>query len=160
MAATMFAGHHQHQTRNHIKAGHTFQCLGLMNNSFHSVTTDTQTGTTTLRLHLHDYLTPSLNTILSSHWSNLHKHKQNAKTALLSALKELPQNSKTLITSWAEQNLSPTNFATLVSSLMTTQLPSSPTTHNKSANTKRTRKPSSKSPTNHSHHPPAQPHKH
>jgi len=156
----VFAGHHLHPIRNHIKAGHTFQCLGLMSNSPKSDTTSTQTESTTLTLLLPNYLTPSLNTILSSHWSNLHKHKSRAKIALLSALKELPQNSKTLITSWAEQNLSPTNFDTLVSSLTTTPHPSTPDTHNKSANTKKTRKLSSKSPTNHSHHPPAQPHKH
>jgi len=160
VAATMFAGHHQHQTRNHIKAGHTFQCLGLMNNSFHSVTTDTQTGSTTLRLHLHDYLTPSLNTILSSHWSNLHKHKNRAKLALTSALLESLPNSKISITSSEARNHLPINFATLDSFLMMTPHPSTPRTINKSANTKKTRKPSSKSLTAQPHHPPAQPHKH
>jgi hypothetical protein len=111
-----------------------------MNNSLHSVTTDTQTGTTTLHLHLHDYLTPSLNTILSSHWSKLHKHKQKAKLALISALSELASNSKTTIISLEAQNLSQINFATLASFLTTTPNQSVPLTPSKNAATKRTRK--------------------
>ena len=148
----MFAGHHQHQTRNHIKAGHTFQCLGLMNNSPKSDTTSTQTESTTLTLLLPNYLTPSLNTILSSHWSNLHKHKQKAKSALLFALSESAPNSKTSIISLEARNLLPINFDTLDSFTMMTQNPSTPTTHNNAANTKRTKKPSSKSSTTQKNH--------
>ena len=118
-----------------------------MNNSQHSVTTDTLTGTITLRLHLHGYLTPSLNTILSSHWSHLHKHKQKAKNALLSALKESAQNSKTSITSLEARNLLPINFATLDSFTMMTQNPSTPTTRNNAASTGQTKKRLSKSST-------------
>ena len=118
-----------------------------MNNSNHSVTIDTLTGIITLRLHLHDYLTPSLNTILSSHWSNLHKQKQRAKIALISALSESVPNSKISITSSEGRNLLPINFDTLDSFLTMTQNPSTPTTNNKSVNTKGTKKPSSKSPT-------------
>lgn len=131
-----------------------------MNNSKSSVTTDTQTGSTTLTLHLTGYLTPSLNTILSNHWSHLHKHKQKAKTALLSSLNELALNSKTLTTLSGEQNLSPINFDTLDSFLMTIQNQSPHTTNNKNVSTKKTRKPSSKSFTIPSNHPPANPHKH
>lgn len=94
-----------------------------MNNSHHSVTTDTRTGNITLTLHLHDYLTPSLNTILSSHWTNLHKHKVKAKHALISALNASAQNSKTSITSSEARNHLPINFATLDSFLTTTPLP-------------------------------------
>jgi len=128
-----------------------------MNNSFHSVTTDTQTGNTTLRLHLHGYLTPSLNTILSSHWTNLNKHKQKARLALLSALKESAPNSKTSITLLAAQNASPINFATLDSFLTTIHPQSTQDTHNKNASTSKTKKPSSKSftinPAPHPHNP-------
>jgi len=131
-----------------------------MNNSHHSVTTDTQTGSTTLRLHLHGYLTPSLNSILSSHWTNLHKHKQKARLALISALRESHPNSKISITLLAAQNASPINFATLESFLTMTQLPSMPRTTNKSASTSKTKRPSSKLHTAQPHHPPAQPHKH
>jgi hypothetical protein len=118
-----------------------------MSNSSHSITTDTLTGTITLTLHLHDYLTPSLNTILSSHWSNLHKQKQKAKIALLSALKESAQNSKTSITSLEARNLLPINFDTLDSFTMMTPNQSTPTTHNNDANTGQTKKRSSKSST-------------
>lgn len=111
-----------------------------MTHSNHSVTTNTQTGVTTLHLNLNEYLTPSLNTILSSHWSKLHKHKQKAKLALLSALNESAPNSKTLTTSLAEQNLSQINSATLASFLTMTQLPSTHPTTNKNANTKRKKK--------------------
>jgi hypothetical protein len=111
-----------------------------MTNSNHSVTTDTQTGITILHLHLNDYLTPSLNAILSSHWSKLHKHKQKAKLALISALSESVPNSKTLTTSLAEQNLSQINSDTLASFLTMTPLPSTHPTTNKDANTKRTKK--------------------
>jgi hypothetical protein len=114
-----------------------------MNNSENSATTSTQTGTITLTLHLKNYLTPSLNTILSSHWSNLHKHKKKARFALASALKELQQNSKILTILSAEPNLSPINSAKLDSFLMTTQNPSTPDTPNKSAATSKTKKPSS-----------------
>ena len=118
-----------------------------MSNSNHSVTIDTLTGTITLRLHLHGYLTPSLNTILSSHWSKLHKHKQKAKVALLSALKESAPNSQMSITSLEARNLLPIKLDMLDSFMMTTPNQSTPNTHNKSANTKGTRKPSSKSST-------------
>jgi hypothetical protein len=118
-----------------------------MSNSNHSVTIDTLTGTTTLTLRLESYLTPSLNTILSSHWSKLHKHKQKAKLALLSTFKELAPNSKTSITMLAAQNPSLINYDMLVSYQMMTQSPSVPITPSKSASTSRTKKPSSKSPT-------------
>lgn len=111
-----------------------------MTNSNHSVTTNTQTGATTLHLHLNEYLTPSLNAILSSHWSKLHKHKQKAKLALISALNESVPNSKTLITSLAEQSPSQINFATLASFLTTTPLPSTHPTINKNASTAKTKK--------------------
>lgn len=111
-----------------------------MTNSSHSVTIDTLTGTTTLRLHLQGYLTPSLNSILSSHWSKLHKHKQKAKIALLSALKESAPNSLTSITSSEAQNLLPIKSDMLVSFMMTTQNQSMPSTRNKSANTSKTKK--------------------
>ena len=116
-----------------------------MNNSNHSVTFCTLTGTTTLTLRLESYLTPSLNTILSSHWSKLHKHKQKAKLALISTFKELAPNCKTSITSLAAQNASPINFAMLDSYMTMTQSPSAQATPNKSANTSKTKKPSSKS---------------
>jgi len=131
-----------------------------MSNSKHSVTTDTQTGSTTLTLHLHGYLTPSLNTILSNHWSHLHKHKQKARDALLSSLSELALNSKTSTISSAEPNHLPINYDTLDSFLMTIPNQSQRTTNNKSVSTKETRKPSSKSSIIHSNHPPANPHKH
>ena len=115
-----------------------------MNNSNHSVTTCTQTGSTTLTLLLHDYLTPSLNTILSSHWSNLHKHKKKAKLALISALREPASNSKTLTTLSVEPNLSPINFATLDSFLTTTHQPSMPPFTKKSAATAKKKTPKSK----------------
>ena len=118
-----------------------------MNNSNHSVTTDTLMGTTTLTLRLENYLTPSLNTILSSHWSKLHKHKQKAKLALLSTFNELASNSKTTITMLAAQNPSPINYDMLVSYQTMTQSPSVPATPNKNASTAKTKKLSSKSPT-------------
>jgi hypothetical protein len=118
-----------------------------MNNSQHSVTTDTLTGTITLTLRLEGYLTPSLNTILSSHWSKLHKHKQKAKLALISTFKELAPNSKISITSLAAQNASPINYDTLVSYMTMTQSPSAQATPNKSASTSKTKKQSSKSHT-------------
>ena len=116
-----------------------------MNNSSHSVTTDTLTGTTTLTLRLENYLTPSLNNILSSHWTKLHKHKQRAKLALISTFKELAPNSKTSITLLAAQNASPINYAMLVSYMTMTQSPSEQATPNKSASTSKTKKLSSKS---------------
>lgn len=131
-----------------------------MNNSKSSVTTDTQTGSTTLTLHLNGYLTPSLNTILSNHWSHLHKHKQKARLALLSSLSELALNSKTSTTSSEEPNRLPINYDTLDSFLTMTQNPSPLTTNNKNVNTNATKKPSSKLSTTPNHHPPANPHKH
>ena len=133
-----------------------------MSNSLHSVTTCTSTGATTLTLHLNQYLTPSLNTILSSHWSNLHKHKQKAKLALISALKESAPNSKTLITMSVEPNLSPINFDTLASFLMT--IPPQSTQPSRKQNAKREpkKKQSSKShsiPNIQKHKTLAQPHK-
>jgi len=120
-----------------------------------SVTTCTKTGSITLTLHLPEYLTPSLNTILSNHWSHLHRHKEKAKIALLSALNELARNSKMLTTLSAEPNLSPINFATLDSFLMTTPKASRPTTNSKSVSTTKTKRPSSKLPTTHqSNHSP------
>lgn len=130
-----------------------------MSNSFHSVIIDTSTGNIILRLHLNQYLTPSLNTILSSHWSNLHKHKQKAKDALISALKESAPNCKITITSSEAQNLLPINYDTLVSSLMMTHPQSKATTHNKSVKKSKTKKPSSKSLTSQPHKNLAQPHK-
>lgn len=130
-----------------------------MNNSQNSVTICTSTGTITLHLLLNQYLTPSLNTILSSHWSNLHKHKTKAKDALLSALRESAPNSKITITSSEVQNLLPINFDILASFLMTTPHQSMATTHNKNVNTAKTKKPSSKSSTTRKHKKPAQPDK-
>jgi len=118
-----------------------------MSNSSHSITTDTLTGTTTLTLRLESYLTPSLNNILSSHWTKLHKHKQRAKLALISTFKELAPNSKTSITLLAAQNASPINYAMLVSYMTMTQNPSEQATPSKSANTSKTKKLSSKSKT-------------
>lgn len=115
-----------------------------MSNSHHSVTTCTQTGSTTLTLHLHDYLTPSLNTILSSHWSNLHKHKKKAKLALISALQGQASNSKISTTLSAEPNLSPINFATLDCYLTTTHQPSTPPSIKKNAATAKKKTPKSK----------------
>jgi hypothetical protein len=115
-----------------------------MSNSHHSVTTCTRTGSTTLTLHLHDYLTPSLNTILSSHWSHLHKHKKKAKLALISALREPAQNSKISITSLAEPNHLPINSDTLASYLTTIPQPSMPHSTKKNAATAKKKTPKSK----------------
>jgi hypothetical protein len=116
-----------------------------MNNSQSSVTTCTQTGSTTLTLHLQDYLTPSLNAILSNHWSHLHKHKKRAASALRSALIELLQNSKTSTTLLEEPNLSPINCAMLASFLTMTQPPSPPNSSNPNANTNTKKEQPSKS---------------
>lgn len=94
-----------------------------MNNSNHAVTTCTKTGSITLTLHLHNYLTPSLNTILSNHWSHLHRHKKKAKSALFSALKESAPNSKTSIISLEARNALPINLRKLDSFTMMTHLP-------------------------------------
>ncbi len=116
-----------------------------MNNSQSSVTTCTQTGSTTLTLHLQDYLTPSLNAILSNHWSHLHKHKKRAASALRSALIELLQNSKISTTLSEEPNHLPINSAMLASFLTMTPPPSPPNSSNQNANTNTKKEQPSKS---------------
>jgi hypothetical protein len=116
-----------------------------MNNSQSSVTTCTQTGSTTLTLHLQDYLTPSLNAILSNHWSHLHKHKKRAASALRSALIELLQNSKTSTTLSEEPNHLPINSAMLASFLTMTPPPSPPNSSKQNADTNTKKEQPSKS---------------
>jgi hypothetical protein len=66
-----------------------------------------------LRLILHDYLTPSLNTLLGKHWSHLHREKQKAAAALKCALNDTPPASSTP-TTWPEDaNPSLINSATM-----------------------------------------------
>jgi hypothetical protein len=128
-----------------------------MNNSENSITIDTLTGTITLTLHLKNYLTPSLNTILSSHWSNLHKHKKKAAIALASSLRDVVPNFRTLTILSAEPNLSPINSDMLDSFLTTTPPPSQQNTTNKNATASKMKKLPSESSTHPSKKTPQNP---